>query len=334
MTDMHEFAFHPPENTPQADDPLVIAEPLPAEQNPAAVYLASLTSAKSRRTMSNALRTIAAIITYRDLEAVTHEDMLRVRWAALRYPHTAAIRALLIDEYSPATVNRMLSALRGTIKEAWRLGLISAEHYQRAVDIQNVKAETLPAGRELSQGEILALVEACKADESPAGIRDAAIIGVLYTCGLRRSELVAVHHDDFDPETGRMAIRRGKGRKQRAVYVRGGAYKALCAWRNLCIDSAGPIFVPVLKNGKIQYGGLVSQSVYDMLKKRAQQAGVKNFSPHDLRRTFVTHMLERGVDIATVADIAGHSSVNTTRRYDRRPDEMKKQAADKLHFPY
>lgn len=318
----------------QVDEALVNDESLPFDRNPAAVYLASLTSAKSRRTMSNALRTITAMLTYRNLEDVEYEDMLRVRWDRLRYQHTAAIRALLVDEYSPATVNRMLSALRGAIKEAWRLGLTSAEAYQRATDIQNVKAETLPAGRELSQGEILALVEACKSDDSPAGVRDAAIIGLLYTCGLRRSELVSIHHKDFDLESGRMAIRRGKGRKQRAVYVRGGAYTALCTWLTICIDSEGPIFVPVLKNGKIQYGGLVSQSVYDMLKKRALQAGVKNFSPHDLRRTFVSDMLERGVDIATVADIAGHSSVNTTRRYDRRPEETKRKAADRLYFPY
>ncbi len=77
-----------------------------------------------------------------------------------------------------------------------------------------------------------------------------------------------------------------------------------------------------------------AQSIYDMLKKRGMQASVKAFTPHDLRRTFVGDMLERGVDIAIVASIAGHTSVDTTRRYDRRPEAIKKNAADKLHFPY
>ncbi|MCA9912317.1 MAG: site-specific integrase [Anaerolineae bacterium] len=307
---------------------------LPLDQNPAAVYLASLTSERSRRTMSNALRTVVSLLTYRPLEDVTQDHMLQMPWHGLRYQHTAAVRALLIDEYSPATVNRILSALRGVIKEAWRLGYISAEQYQRAVDIANVKAQTLPTGRELTAGEISALVETCKVDPSPAGIRDVAIIGLLYTCGLRRSELVAIEHRDFDPKEGRLMIRRGKGRKQRVVYVRGGALKALKDWIAMSPDHAGPIFTPVLKNGKIQFGGMVSQSIYDMLKKRGLQANVADFSPHDLRRTFVSDMLERGVDIATVADIAGHSSVDTTRRYDRRPEEGRKQAADRLHFPY
>jgi integrase len=71
-----------------------------------------------------------------------------------------------------------------------------------------------------------------------------------------------------------------------------------------------------------------------MLRRRAIESGVPDFSPHDFRRTFVGEMLERGVDIATVANIAGHASVDTTRRYDRRPEETKKRAATKLHFPY
>lgn len=306
----------------------------PLERNPAAVYLASLASDQSRRTMSNALRTIAALLTYQTLSDISKADMLRLNWQDIRYQHSAAIRAMLLDEYSPATVNRMLAALRGVLKEAWRLGYITAEAYQRAIDVRNVPNHVLPAGRELSAGELSALVEICKGDASPAGMRDAAIIGLLYTCGLRRSEVVEIHHHDFHAETGRIVIRKGKGRKQRTVYVTGGALRALKAWIQLTIDADGPIFVAIRKNGALQYGGIVSQTVYDMLKRRGKEAGVQNFSPHDLRRTFVSDMLARGVDIATVADIAGHSNVNTTRRYDRRPDAIKKQAAQHLHFPF
>jgi integrase len=303
----------------------------PIDQNPAAVYLASLTSERSQRVMEQALRVVGGLLTGKDTTTV---DILAIRWAALRYAHTAALRARLGERYSPATVNRTLSALRGVLKEAWRLGLMTAEEYQRAVDIKNISAQTVPAGRELAQGELLALVEVCKSDGKLAGIRDAAILGLLYTCGLRRAELVALHVEDFDPENGRLIVRAGKGRKQRTVYVQGGALRALNAWINILGDDPGPLFTPILKNDKIKRHSMTDQSIYYMLKRRGIQAGVREFSPHDLRRTFVGDMLDRGVDIATVANIAGHASVDTTRRYDRRPEETKKKAAEKLHFPY
>jgi integrase/recombinase XerD len=308
--------------------------PQPFDTHPAAVYLASLTSEHSRRVLASDLRVIAALLLGIDAEDIEEIDLFNLNWSALRYRHTTAIRVRLIERYSPASVNRMLSALRGVLKEAWRLGTMTAEDYHRAVDIPNVKGETVPAGRELSQGEILALVNVCKSDHSPAGVRDAAIIGLLYTCGLRRAELVALLRDDFDAMTGRLLVRAGKGRKQRTVYAAGGALHALLDWLRVSAWESGPLFMPILKSGRITPRGMSAQSIYDMVKKRAIQAGVNDFSPHDFRRTFVGEMLERGVDIATVANIAGHASVDTTRRYDRRPEAVKRKAADKLHFPY
>lgn len=308
--------------------------PEPFDHNPAAVYLASLTSERSRRVMAGDLRVVAALLTGINPKQSRQVDIFQLHWGALRYSHTAAIRAHLVELYSPASVNRMLSTLRGVLKEAWRLGQMSAEDYARACDIHNVKGSTVPRGRELSQGEILALVQVCKSDASPAGVRDAAIIGLLYTCGLRRAELVALQGNDYEPESGKLLVRTGKGRKQRTVYVQGGAEYALRDWLRIFPHDSGTLFAPVLKSGRINPRPMSAQSIYDMVKKRAGQAGVKDFSPHDFRRTFVGDMLERGVDIATVANIAGHSSVDTTRRYDRRPEETKKRAAGKLHFPY
>ncbi len=308
------------------DGGLLPARPL--DQNPAAVYLASLASPQSRRVMRQALDTIAGIVTG------GQQGIASMTWGALRFQHTAAIQAELAGRYAPATANKMLSALRGTLKAAYKLGYMTPDEYAKASDVKGVKGETLPAGRELSGGELISLVEACKADRTRAGARDAAMIGVLYTCGLRRAELVALDLADFDQESGKLSIRSGKGRKGRTVYVTNGAGTALQVWLVERGLEAGPLFWAIGRGGKLAGQRMTTQAVYNILKKRAGQAGVKDFSPHDMRRTFVSDMLDRGADIATVAKLAGHASVTTTARYDRRAEETKRKAAGLLHFPF
>jgi integrase/recombinase XerD len=312
--------------SPSESSNLTLVHPIPSDQHPVLVYIASLPSDNSRKNMTRHLNMIAGIL--------GQLDAISVNWGAVKYQHVAAIRSTLMETYSPATVNVMLSALRGVLKETWRLGYISAEDYQRAVDIKNVKGETIPSGRDLKAGEFLALSHACYDDESAAGVRDSAIIGILYTTGLRRSELVELQLSDFDADTGKLTIQRGKGRKSRTVYVSNGALDALLDWIIIRGESPGALFHPINKGGRIIHKSMTSQAVYNMLKKRAAEAGVSDFSPHDFRRTFVGDMLDRGVDIVTVQKIAGHANPSTTSRYDRRPEETKRQAAGKLHYPY
>ncbi len=166
-------------------------------------------------------------------------------------------------------------------------------------------------------------------------MRDAAILGVLATCGVRRAELVTIDRVDMDTDSGKIVIRGGKGGKDRTVYASNGALEALGDWLAVRGDDAGALFNPVNKGGRILHGRrMTAQAIYNLLAKRGKQAGLPEFSPHDLRRTFVGDLLDRGVDIATVAKLAGHSDVKTTARYDRRPEATKREAAGKLHFPY
>jgi integrase/recombinase XerD len=94
--------------------------------------------------------------------------------------------------------------------------------------------------------------------------------------------------------------------------------------------------VPNKKAGQMIYrgGAMTSQAIYNMLFKRAEEAGIKNFSPHDMRRTFIAHLLDAGADIATVSKMAGHANIQTTARYDRRPEEARRKTAELLHVPY
>src|SRR3989337_2388643 len=133
-------------------------------------------------------------------------------WAGLRYHHAAGIRAALIERYSPATVNKCLSSLRGTLEEAEGLSLMPYEEYRSAVKTLRVgKGETLPKGRALNGGEIRALASVCLNDPAPAGKRDAAILALLFACGLRRAEAVALDMADVDTITGGSTVPGGKG---------------------------------------------------------------------------------------------------------------------------
>jgi len=257
-----------------------------------------------------------------------------VDWSTVRYQHSQAVRSALAARYAPATVNKHLSALRGVLKEAWRLGQMSAEDYHRATDLQAVRGQTLPRGRSLAAGELVALLAACGVDTTPAGTRDAAVIALLYAGGLRRSEVVALNVADYEADTGLLTIRAGKGHKDRTAYATNGAAAALNAWVSVRGSAPGALFMAVNKGGRLVPGRMTGQAVLNLLAKRAREAKVAHLSPHDLRRTFVSHLLEAGADIVTVQRLAGHSSVTTTARYDHRGEKEKKKAAELLHVPY
>jgi len=128
---------------------------------------------------------------------------------------------------------------------------------------------------------------------------------------------------------------RGKRNKERLVYCDNGAEAALRDWLAIRGDDPGPLFWSGRKGGRLNRGsGMTPQAIRDIVLRRAEQAGVEDVTPHDLRRSFVSDLLDAGVDIKTVADMAGHASVTTTARYDRRPEMRKKKAAQTLHVPY
>ncbi len=295
-----------------------------AGDNPALVYLAALGSPHSRRSQRAALDTIARILTGNE-----GADCTSIPWHLLRFQHTQAIRAALLERYAPATVNRILAALRGTVRAAWRLGQMSADDYHTAAELKAARGETVPAGRSIPSGEIAALLATC--EDNPPGVRDAAIIALLYAGGLRRAELVALDLGDYDASSGALRVR-GKGRKERLTPVANGAARALGDW--LAVRGAAPGALFHSLGNRSKGARMTTQAVYYMLRKRAELAGVPELSPHDFRRTFVGDLLDAGADISTVQRLAGHANVTTTARYDRRGDAAKRKAVELLHVPY
>jgi integrase/recombinase XerD len=310
--------------------------------DPLAVYLARLTSPESRRAMAASLELLAELLV--DGQPAGRNERARRRragqplaaavpWHQLRYGHTQALRSWLAEHCSPPAANRHLAALRGVLREAWRLGLMNGEDLARAVDLAGVPGHSLPAGRYVEDGEVRRLVAACLADDSAGGRRDAAVLAVLFVGGLRRAEAVGLDVDDYEPATGVLTVV-GKGRRQRRTALPAGGRRAMEAWLSVRGEAPGALFCPVNKAGRVTVRRLTTQAVYVLVDRRARKAAVGHLSPHDGRRTFASDLFDAGVDAVQVQGLMGHASLLTTGGYDRRPELARLAAVERLHFPY
>lgn len=299
-----------------------------AGPGPAAVYLARL-APSSRRTMKKCLDTLARLAT-NGLKLAQE-----LPWEGIRYEHVQGLRARMASgTLSPSYVNLHLCALRGVLKEAWRLGLMDSESYMRAVDVQGLRGSRLPRGREVAAGEAGAVFDSLSGGAaSPKKARNAALLATLHGGGLRRSELAQLELKHFDDDARTLRVL-GKGNKERIVPLPEGALAALRAWVRIRGAWPGALFVPVNKGAKLARRHMTSEAVWHIIKRVALAAAVKPFAPHDMRRTYVTALFRKGVDGGTIQKLAGHAKLETTMRYDMRGEDEKSKAADLLHVPF
>lgn len=295
------------------------------ERNPVEIYLAGL-AATGRRSMDQKLSAAAAVLGY--------SNARNVSWADLRFEHVATIRTQLSEQgKSPATINATLAAVRGAARAAWSLGVLSGDAYNRIVAVKGVRASRLPSGRALSLGEVSALFNVCFEDETPAGRRDAAILALLLGAGLRRAECADLMLGDYNAEDQTVTIN-GKGDKQRLMPLGASTDLAVRDWLQVRGDWPGTLLCPVGKGGALRQLPITDQAIYKALAKRGKLAQITHFSPHDLRKTYASGLIDISGDISTVARLLGHASIQTTVIYDRRGETAKRKVADSLHLPY
>lgn len=304
-------------------DGLTVVGAAPADRNPYLVYLASL-APSTRRPAAQVLGVVAD--TFAAGTAPEH-----LPWARLRYQHVQVVKTRLQERYKFTTVNRALVALRGVLRAAFNLDLMTGDELMKATSVKAARGVRVPKGRSISQDELRRLFEACDV-ATPVGARDAALLALLYFGGLRRHEAASLDLASFAPASDALLVL-GKGNKERVVYLANGARRALMHWLAQRGSVAGPLFLPVRKGGAIQLRRLSDQSVFDIISKLAQRAGIPKVTPHDFRRTMIGDLLEH-VDLATVARAVGHSSSSTTAAYDRRGELTRRRAFETLHVPF
>ena len=307
---------------------------VPASLHPALVYLASL-SVGSRSTMRGSLDLTARLLS---VERCGYETL---PWHLVRAPHVRALRSWMLENRSAATGNKVLSAVRSVIKVAWEFGQVDTDAYRRAVAVKGLKAvrPEQATGRALGFGEVMALLQVCMDDERVTGVRDAVILILGVYGGLRGVELARLQVADVELEAGQLRIE-GKGNKKRVLPLSDGMQGVIEDW--LCVlgdgstssPTDGPLLRQVLKSGAVMGCGISVQAVHEIVRKRCVEAKLLKFAPHDMRRTFAGEMLDAGADIAVVQQLMGHSSADTTARYDRRGMRARKKAMGLRHVAY
>ena len=240
------------------------------------------------------------------------------RPAEVRESDVAEFLALLREgsaEHPPLSVSsaaRTLVAVRG-LHRFWLLEGVTETDPAASVR-PPTPAKRLP--KAISVDQVEALLAAAALGDSPTSLRDRALLEVLYGCGARISEAVGLDLDDLDLEAGSVRLH-GKGSKQRVVPLGSFAREAAAAYlvRSRPLFAARGVGTPaVFLNSR---GGRLSrQSAWTALRAAAERAGLSStVSPHTLRHSFATHLLDGGADVRTVQELLGHASVTTTQIY-------------------
>lgn len=154
-------------------------------------------------------------------------------------------------------------------------------------------------------------------------------------CGLRRAEVVGLNIEHWCPKDNTFVFI-GKGNKQRKVYLPISLNDIFLRWLDVRGMESGAIFPSIIGHGEYEaikhQNNMIASSVYRIVQRRAEKARVPSITPHDLRRTFATRMLDAGIDLFVLQQAMGHSNLAITARYDRRGDKAKAKAAKALLF--
>ncbi len=267
------------------------------------------------------LRLYQDFLAHRGIADVTAVDAATLRGLVPWLRDTPNSRG---NSFAPRSIARTLAAVRGFHRFLVAEGLAGSD------PTTEVSAPRLPRNlpRALTVGQVERLLASPTGDE-PAALRDRALLELLYSAGLRISELVALDVDDVDL-TLRTVRCLGKGRKERVVPFGRPATRALEALVSNgrpALHAAGPWLMCNQRGGR-----LTRQGAWKIVKAHAQRAGLGALvSPHTLRHSFATHLLDGGADVRVVQELLGHASVNTTQIYTQVSTTRLRSVYERAH---
>ncbi|MDW8842083.1 tyrosine-type recombinase/integrase [Pseudomonas carnis] len=296
--------------------------------NPLTLYLTRL-APSSQLTMRYVLQDAADRLGFEDL------NLEEIDWHLLQPEHVIAlVAALREDGLAPNTSSLYVNAVRGVMNEAWRMSLISQDYLLKMRSVKATPGTRLSQGRNLRRTLIREMLDVCAADPRPQGLRDAAVIGLLYGSGMRKSESVNLDlaQVNFDERSLRVI---GKGNKELVKYAPDWAFAKLQAWLAFRREHLKEgeqddsfLFNRIRRGSHITRERITKHAIYYIARQRGDQVGVK-IMPHDFRRSFITRVIEEH-DLSIAQKLAHHTNIQTTASYDVRDDNERRRAVDRF----
>lgn len=227
--------------------------------------------------------------------------------------------------YARRSIARKASALRSLLDWAVRRGLLAGSP---AIDLQVPKLDR-PLPKVMNADDAARLCELPPGDD-PIGLRDRAILETLYGSGLRVSELCAIDSDELDLAHGALTVT-GKGRKQRRIPLSDPARRALVTY----LSDARPVLATERSGAALFLNRrgtrLGPRSVRALMTRYLSAEGLALMSPHSLRHSFATHLVDGGADLRAVQELLGHESLSTTQIYTHVSTERLKAVYEQSH---
>lgn len=317
-------------------------------------YLENVKAGDPRRLAAEALDIVAAVISggmcrgqdfpwqqVRGYHAALSLSILketgtpsRVEALLCRHDDTRKFQQV-VDRYPTKMIYRMSTGLNRVLEQCRNLGFLDDEEFEAARRPSKVKTQPNARNeREVGEGEVRALIAASVMDKSCRGPRDALMIGLAYSGGLRTVDLVNLNLDDmhFDGKTGRVTVKfKAPGTKRaRRIALPNDQLIALEDWLAARGREPGPLFCPVARGGSVEIKRLGAAEMRDLCAKRAERAGVIAFAPNDLARS--------GLRVADASKRRGRTApmakVSPLYEDGAEEDQAEEEAPSHIHFPY
>ncbi len=259
-----------------------------------------------------------------EVQAITSELIRKYRLWLNRYINDNG------ESLSIITQNYHLIALRGFLAYLAKRDIPSLS--PEKIELPKVARKQVTF---LSSDEILRLIAAVPADDTPVHQRDRAIIELLFSSGLRVSELVSLNRDSINTKRREFMVR-GKGQKDRPIFISPVAAEQIETYLTTRSDSLPALFLNYSRNNSTDSSGnyrrLSTRSIQRLISKYARLAGIiKHVTPHTMRHSYATDLLMNGADIRSVQAMLGHADISTTQIYTHVTDQHLKDVYEKHH---